>query len=690
MISQTEESTSVSTWETLVGTPITDEFLEWPPDLFALTDVILTRTEVYRFVLSPPRGVKWPPARFPNWSEAVEEASRQWSVWVENLRGPVPDLLAEEWRIFREGAQLPLEELAEGRDWRMCEALLTLHAIADEACAGLGVALDRSDGRGCLYRARGRELLARTGSLSRIQTDFVRVLPKVLTLPNGTSWRSFSRYACVQHPGVDVRWYRVPARRLGTDPRVRHANLLLLPWPLRVRESDFRPLEGSARRLAKDPFGLFEFAPSERLDLDLVSRMIDAARDEVDSVDAVVLPESAIDESEVNDLEALLDCRGVTLLITGVRQRALQPGQLPGNWVHIGLNPRLEKAGSLPHSTGEEWFHVRQNKHHRWSLDEGQINQYHLGGALHPHIRWWEAMDVPRQAVRFVELGDEITLVSLVCEDLAQIDEVAEIIRSVGPTVVITPLLDGPQLNSRWAARYASVLADDPGSSVLTLTSFGMVKRCRPHGRDSIPVVALLKDPVRGVREIPLEAGAQGVLLTVCGARSTRRTADGRWPVDNATHYFDVAVYQVRGASAPQGSSISHFERLAPRALEAGDLTVLTGWAQGIAEALACAPEYVETILANANASAPWRTALRVAEPSQPLSDALSSLERVVQAITPPGGRPTTDALFNFCREERLDERGLDRLVRRVLRSTLEQLRLRQAVETCWGENPTR
>jgi hypothetical protein len=34
-------------------------------------------------------------------------------------------------------------------------------------------------------------------------------------------------------------------------------------------------------------------------------------------------------------------------------------------------------------------------------------------------------------------------MVSLVCEDLAQIDDVAELIRSVGPTVVITPLLDG-------------------------------------------------------------------------------------------------------------------------------------------------------------------------------------------------------------------------------------------------------
>src|SRR5262249_22268875 len=131
-------------------------------------------------------------------------------------------------------------------------------------------------------------------------------------------------------------------------------------------------------------------------------------------------------------------------------------------------------------------------------------------------------IEIPRRTLQFVELGDEITFVSLVCEDLAQIDDVAEVIRSVGPTFVYTPLLDGPQLSSRWAARYAGVLADDPASAVLTLTSYGMVQRSRPHGRDSSHVVAWCRVPVRGLRDIPLESGAQGVLLTVCGGFATR------------------------------------------------------------------------------------------------------------------------------------------------------------------------
>ena len=224
--------------------------------------------------------------------------------------------------------------------------------------------------------------------------------------------------------------------------------------------------------------------------------------------------------------------------------------------MHVGVNPRLEKGGPFPSSATGQWFHVRQDKHHRWSLDERQIYQYHLGGALHPHIRWWEAIDVPRRSVQVVEVGEGITIVSLVCEDLAQNDDVAELIRSIGPTIVSTALLDGPQLTSRWSARYASVLADDPGSAVMTLTSFGMAQRSRPAGFDASPVIALWKDPARGTREISLEPGAQGVLLTVCGARATRRSADGRWPVESGTHYFDVAVHQIRASDARSESPI--------------------------------------------------------------------------------------------------------------------------------------
>ena len=133
----------------------------------------------------------------------------------------------------------------------------------------------------------------------------LRVLPKVITPPTGRL--AFSRYACVQCPGIDARWHKIPARHRGTDLRSEYATLLLLPWPLEVRASDFHPVEGSVQRLAKDPYGFFEFAPAEMLDLDLLDRVLVAARQEAGSVDVVVLPESAVDEREIDDIETLLE-----------------------------------------------------------------------------------------------------------------------------------------------------------------------------------------------------------------------------------------------------------------------------------------------------------------------------------------------------------------------------------------------
>jgi hypothetical protein len=673
---RTNEPTPASTWYAIAGGPITDDLLEWPPDLFALTNVILERSEAFRFALSPVG--EWPPGRVPNWADAVEDAGRRWSTWVENRHGAVPDLLAEEWSAFRERAETPLEQLAQAHDWRMCEAVLTLHAIADEACAGLGVALDSSDGDACVYRARGRELLARTGSLARVHSRAVRVLPKVRTPPTGRA--SFSRYACVQGPGIEASWHKMPTRHRGTDPTSEYATILLLPWPLRVRESDFRPLEGSVRREEKEPYGFFEFAPTEGLDLDLLDRVLVAAREETNGVDVVVMPESAVDEDEVDDLEALLDGHGVSSLTAGVRERSRHPERLPGNWVHIGVNPRLEKGASLTESEGGPWFHLRQNKHHRWSLDEKQIYQYHLGGVLHPHVRWWEAIDVPRRLVHFVEVA-ELTLVCLVCEDLAQNDEIAKLMRSVGPTVVFCVLLDGPQLSSRWAARYASGLADDPGSAVLTLTSFGMVQRSRPSRHDASPIIALCKDPARGVREIPLEAGAHGVLLTVCMSRTTRRSADGRRSVDNGTHAFDVAVHQLRAATSGSGLPIARSRTTARPMLEVQDLAVLTAWAEGVAEALAYAPDRVDSLLAEARAGARWRETLGLPEPSPLLGETIDSMHGAVRAVTPAGGSPTFDALLTAAGVEPSDESERDRLARHVLLSMLEQRRTRQPAQ---------
>ena len=145
--------------------------------------------------------------------------------------------------------------------------------------------------------------------MARVNPGFMRVLPKGCTPPTGKA--AFSRYACVQDPGIAARWHKVPARHRGTDIRSEFARILLLPWPMRVRASDFRPFEGPIEGPTNEPFGFFEFAPAESLDLDLLDRVLVAAREEVNSVDVVLLPESAVDREDIDALEDLLQRHGV-------------------------------------------------------------------------------------------------------------------------------------------------------------------------------------------------------------------------------------------------------------------------------------------------------------------------------------------------------------------------------------------
>jgi hypothetical protein len=182
-------------------------------------------------------------------------------------------------------------------------------------------------------------------------------------------------------------------------------------------------------------------------------------------------------------------------------------------------------------------------------------------------------------------------VVILICEDLAQNDEVADLTRAVGPTGIVTPLLDGPQLTSRWSARYASVFADDPGSAVLTVSAWGLVDRCRPRGRDAARVVGLWKDPRNGFNEIPLESGAQGILLTACVSPAQRHSNDGRRPVQNAVDFYAVGLHQIRPAATGSQDGAPVRPLSDPPPLNVDDLTILCGWAEAVAEALAGAAE---------------------------------------------------------------------------------------------------
>ena len=484
----------------------------WPPDAFALCNLVLDHTESFRFAVSPPSGRQWPPN--PLWNARVAEAAAQWRVCAGRGTSALPPLVDECWGTISRARQIPLADVASGDAWEVCEALLTLQAVADEACAGLA-AREMPSGRS--FESRAWKVLLEHGSLSHLSPHRVRVVPKTNLAPRGITIRSLSRYLGLVYESVDVRWRRVETTEPSTGPRrrPRKYNLMLVPWPLTVRATDFSPAPNPLGNMPSDLFGFFEFTPSSRLKVTDVSALLAAAHRQGLRADGVVLPESAVEWAEVAALEDALAEQGASVLIAGVRERPTTTG-FGRNYVHFSVH-------------GDEgWQGTDQVKHHRWCLDGSQIHQYHLSRVLDPHKLWWEAIDIGARALQVVDVGGGTTTVPLICEDLARMDEVADVLRRIGPSLVIALLLDGPQLTTRWPCRYASVLADEPGSSVLTLTSAGMAMRSRLPGLPTSRAVALWNDRSGGLHEIELAPGAQAVMVTATERTKTLWTADGR------------------------------------------------------------------------------------------------------------------------------------------------------------------
>jgi hypothetical protein len=487
------------------------ELCRWPPDVFAFTAATLADSGSYRCVVNPPAGHVWPPLgeRANSWEADLRDCGLAWAALaaegetetiatLERLR-QLADSLAD-------AGSAPLAELDRPERWQTLAALLHLNALADEASAGAGIRRDTQ------FQRRVAALLETTGSLARLPVGRGRVLPKLRPPASGITLRSLSHHLALDRSEVETRWIVAPPVTPNV-PATDRFTMLLVPQPAVIHASDFRPVSGPLANMDEARYGFYEFVPEEPFDLDEVVPLVARAHRHVGDIDLLVLPEGALDETEVPTLQRLLVDAGVPYLIAGVRQSPRQNGGFGGNYAHFG-------AG--------DWQAPSQHKHHRWCLDAGQVHQYHLGSALDPRLHWWEAIGVPRRSLTFVTVSQQLTICPLVCEDLARPDPVTDVIRSIAPTLVVALLLDGPQLAARWPARYASVLADDPGCSVLTLTALGMAQRSQPPGCAASRAIALWKDPHRGLHQIALAEGARAVALTAYPRNVQLSSADGR------------------------------------------------------------------------------------------------------------------------------------------------------------------
>jgi hypothetical protein len=179
-----------------------------------------------------------------------------------------------------------------------------------------------------------------------------------------------------------------------------------------------------------------------------------------------------------------------------------------------------------PHDAVE----LTQDKHHRWRIDKVQATQYGLD--FDPDIdndQWWEDISVTHRTLPFYAIQKDMSMVTLICEDLARMDPAMNAIRAVGPNLVIALLMDGPQLTGRWPGRYAGVLADEPGCAVLTLTCSAMMDRSnRSFGKSAKRAIALWAQADGKKEEIELAHDCQGVLLSLQSRAKHQTTLDNR------------------------------------------------------------------------------------------------------------------------------------------------------------------
>ena len=477
-----------------------------------------------------------------DWRQRIEETAEP--VDMSGLRSALPEDVVDGWKKLIEARSTAIHHIPDSDG--LAENLIRMALIADAASAGIGIDWDRATTEGPKPSRflTFADAMLRANNLQSfcwdVPRDVLCILGKQHTPQRGATFRSLSHHLALYLPSdIGARWINPVPKTLDPGPRREMLNLLLLPWPTVVETDDFDEMRDlSSRGDGQSLAGYFRYNPkrvSTTSDFEAeLTRAIQSARKHAGAIDAIIFPELALTLEQYRIAEnTAFHERGI--LICGMRQAGIHPE----NW-DLNLSV-LQPAGPLrdPNATPDPKdpmlanLRLVQAKHHRWYLDRDQIVSYQLGGRLPTARSCWEYIELPERVLHFVTLN-KMTWSVLVCEDLARQDPAADLIRAVGPNLLIALLMDGPQLSGRWPSRYASVLAEDPGTSVLTLTSLGMAERARPVKRstgsraDPSRVVALWRDAVAGEIQIALDPRDDACVLSLECRMLTEYCADGR------------------------------------------------------------------------------------------------------------------------------------------------------------------
>lgn len=560
-----------------------EQLLAWPPDALGVALAALQKSGAYLQIVEcgqwPPAGVaKWNGRPTSSWHQFARHVGRRWREHAlqaaTNPKATPHSSLADnlgDWlhELFqrREVALAQIKSDAELR-----HILHQIVATADEAFAGVGF---RADGLGTIYSLGAQQLTRNNGRTlcQRINPEVLVVLPKQHTPQTGMTIRTLTHHLGIYWAGeVTPQWILAlsniltppgavplspespPKDPTSPDGAIAPAdlplNILVVPWPDQVVPTQFSPAPWSLSKQNQGSHGFFAFehlaAPTLGERQVALEALYRAACQKCKRIDGVILPELALNgDAEVEQLgRAFLEWNSAGFFIAGVGTTALD--QKPGG-----------NKACVMFKIGKTVVRIDQGKHHRWQVEQSQIASYGLGAMLNPFVRWWEHIELHERKLTFMPFTPSLTATVLICEDLARQEPASDLIRAVGPNLVVALLMDGPQLASRWPSRYATVLADDPGSSVLTVTSLGMCELSRPRGREPSRVVAQWKDSISGVREISLPGDASAVVLSLANRMTTEWTSDGRSDAGASNVLTLSGEYPIRLPGAGLGGKVT-------------------------------------------------------------------------------------------------------------------------------------
>ncbi|HZZ31430.1 MAG TPA: hypothetical protein VFE10_05495 [Phenylobacterium sp.] len=533
-------------------------------DLFAIVAMHLQRSGAYHHVA--------PDTHSPHAERTLsvsDDDRRQWVDLGRRWRGDTtsfgkapPAGLVEIWRAFwaLRGSDVYSAVEVGGEPPAWWRPALSLLCIADEAAHGLGFEPPEKSAPSFQSRLISSLIQRRIAegeaifSFSTAETDLCCVLPKSRTPMVGCTLRSLTHNLALLPPRGLARAYWLPyasgaeaekaagangdegesgswteAPRDSLDSGSRPLNCLLIPMPFRVQASSIQGVRKDDER-----WGWFRIQPtwcagSEDATADtfsyemdmfwaFVHGLISEAERDVGQVHVLVFPEAALSSAVFRELKQRLEVTNVELLIAGLFDSTTADG---GNYRH----GNFAALGVI----GADGLISYREKHHRWRLDRSQIQTYALGASLDPNYGWWEDIDILSRSLDVYVLRGSTTVTTLICEDLARHDPCQELVRGIGPNLVFALLMDGPQLKARWPARYATVLAEDPGSSVLSFTSLGLIERSNATGLvPASRMIGLWRDDRGETIELSIPADAQALCLSLQSTCFEEHTLDGR------------------------------------------------------------------------------------------------------------------------------------------------------------------